>query len=99
MPAAPTPSAQLLHLLPNAVVQTDARWTLTYLTPAWQAHDGHAEGDALGSSLLDCVHPDDTGTLRAGMPVFRLRCADGGYRWTRLPMQPEVDAHERVLSR
>src|SRR5690606_4686108 len=95
----PTPPAQLLHLLPNAVVQTDARWTLTYLNPAWQALTGHAVADALGRSLLDFVHPDDTGTLRSGMPVFRLRFADGDYRWMRLPMQPETDASERVLNR
>ena len=93
------PSAQLLHLLPNAVVQTDARWTLTYLNPAWHSLTGHAVADAIGRSLLDFVHPDDTGTLRSGMPVFRLRFADGGYRWMRLPMQPETDASQRVLSR
>lgn len=99
MPAAPAPSAQLLHLLPDAVVQTDARWTLTYLNPAWQALTGHAVAEAIGRPLLDFVHPDDTGTLRSGMPVFRLRFADGDYRWVRLPMQPETDAAERVLSR
>jgi len=29
-----TPSAKLLQLLPEAVVQTDALWEITYLNPA-----------------------------------------------------------------
>ncbi|KPN20294.1 diguanylate cyclase [Xanthomonas sp. Mitacek01] len=99
MPAHPTPSAHLLQLLPDAVVQTDALWTVTYLNPAWQRLTGHAVDDALGRSLLDFVHPDDNPTLRSGMPVFRLRFADGDYRWMRLQLQPETDAADRVLSR
>jgi len=99
MPADRTPSGQLLQLLPDAVVQTDARWTVTYLNPAWQTLTGHAVADALGRSLLDFVHPDDNPTLRSGMPVFRLRFADGDYRWMRLQLQPETDMADRVLSR
>jgi len=99
MPADPTPSAHLLRLLPDAVVQTDARWMVTYLNPAWQTLTGHAIADALGRSLLDFVHPDDNPTLRSGMPVFRLRFADGAYRWMRLQLQPETDAADRVVSR
>lgn len=99
MPVHPTPSAHLLQLLPDAVVQTDALWTVTYLNPAWQRLTGHAVDDALGRSLLDFAHPDDNPTLRSGMPVFRLRFADGDYRWMRLQLQPETDAADRVLSR
>ena len=55
--------------------------------------------EALGRSLLDFVHPDDIGTLRSGMPVFRLRFADADYRWMRLQLQPETDAASRVISR
>lgn len=94
-----TPSARLLALLPDAVVQTDALWNITYLNPAWHKLTGHAVAGALGRSLLEFVHPDDTGTLRSGMPVFRLRFADAGYRWMRLQLQPESDASDRVVSR
>lgn len=97
--AASTPSTNLLQLLPEAVVQTDARWVLTFLNPAWQGLTGHAVDEALGRSLLDFVHADDTGTVRSGMPVFRLRFADGDYRWMRLQLQPELDAQDRVVSR
>jgi diguanylate cyclase (GGDEF)-like protein/PAS domain S-box-containing protein len=99
MPASPTPPDQLLRLLPDVVLQTDAQWVLTYLNPAWQAVTGHPLASSLGQSLLDFVHPDDRGTLRSGMPVFRLRFATGDYRWVRLPLQADVDAQERVLSR
>ncbi|VXB33314.1 Diguanylate cyclase [Luteimonas sp. 9C] len=99
MPAVPTPAAHLLQLLPDAVVQTDAVWTITYLNPAWQTRTGHTVGESVGQSLLGFVHPDDVGTLRSGMPVFRLRFAEGDYRWMRLQLQPETDAADRVLSR
>lgn len=99
MPATPTPSAHLLQLLPEAVVQTDALWEITYLNPAWHKLTGHPVKGALGRSLLEFVHPDDVGTLRSGMPVFRLRFADADYRWVRLQLHPESDAANRVISR
>ena len=93
------PSAKLLQLLPEAVVQTDALWEITYLNPAWHKLTGHPMAAALGRSLLEFVHPDDVGTMRSGMPVFRLRFADADYRWVRLQLHPETDAAERVISR
>jgi diguanylate cyclase (GGDEF)-like protein/PAS domain S-box-containing protein len=99
MPANSLLSGQLLQLLPEAVVQTDALWIITYLNPAWHKLTGHTLEAALGQSLLDFVHPDDTGTLRSGMPVFRLRYANSDYRWMRLQLQPESDAASRVISR
>ncbi|MFC5580065.1 PAS domain-containing protein [Rhodanobacter terrae] len=94
-----TPPDELLQLLPDAVVQTDALWIITYLNPAWHKLTGHSLDGALGKSLLDFVHPDDTGTLRSGMPVFRLRMANSDYRWMRLQMHPKSDAANRVISR
>ena len=93
------PSAKLLQLLPEAVVQTDALWEITYLNPAWRKLTGHPMAAALGRSLLEFVHPDDVGTMRSGMPVFRLRFADADYCWVRLQLHPETDAAERVISR
>ena len=93
------PSAKLLQLLPEAVVQTDALWEITYLNPAWHKLTGHPVAAALGRSLLEFVHPDDVGTMRSGMPVFRLRFADADYRWVRLQLHPETDTAERVISR
>ncbi|PJI97586.1 PAS domain S-box-containing protein/diguanylate cyclase (GGDEF)-like protein [Acidovorax sp. 69] len=99
MPITPTPSANLLQLLPEAVVQTDALWEITYLNPAWCKLTGHSVAEALGRSLLEFVHADDIGTMRSGMPVFRLRFANADYRWVRLQLHPETDAADRVISR
>ena len=99
MPTTPTPSANLLQLLPEAVVQTDALWEITYLNPAWHKRTGHSVAAALGRSLLEFVHPDDIGTMRSGMPVFRLRFADADYRWVRLQFHPETDESQRLISR
>ncbi|WP_119966239.1 PAS domain-containing protein [Simplicispira lacusdiani] len=99
MPTTPTPSANLLQLLPEAVVQTDALWQITYLNPAWHKLTGHSVEAALGRSLLEFVHPDDIGTMRSGMPVFRMQFADADYRWVRLQFHPETDSAERVISR
>jgi PAS domain S-box-containing protein len=90
---------QLLQLLPEVVVQTDALWVISYLNPAWQKLTGYPLNETLGKSLLDFAHPDDKGTLKSGMPVFRLRLANSDYRWVRLQLQTESDADDRVLSR
>ena len=42
MPTRATPPGHLLQLLPEAVVQTDALWEITYLNPAWARLTGHA---------------------------------------------------------
>lgn len=99
MPANSTAPKQLLQLLPDVVVQTNALWVITYLNPAWHKLTGHPLEATLGQSLLDFVHPDDKGTLRSGMPVFRLRFANSDYRWVRLQLQAESDSADRVLSR
>jgi diguanylate cyclase (GGDEF)-like protein/PAS domain S-box-containing protein len=94
-----TSPEQLLRLLPEVVVQTDSLWVITYLNPAWQKLTGHPLNETLGQSLLDFVHPDDEGTLKSGMPVFRLRFANSDYRWVRLQLNAQADADDRVLSR
>ena len=94
-----TSPEQLLRLLPEVVLQTDAVWVITYLNPAWQKLTGHPLNGTLGQSLFDFVHPDDKGTLRSGMPVFRLRFAKSDYHWVRLQLQSESDAAGCVLSR
>jgi len=99
MPADSPSPEHLLQLLPEAVVQTDSLWIITFLNPAWHTLTGHSVDAALGQLLLDFVHPDDTWTLRSGMPVFRLRYARADYLWMPLQMQPEYDAENRVISR
>ena len=81
MPATSAPSAHLLHLLPEAVVQTDALWAITYLNPAWHTLTGHPLEAALGRSLLvrgrSVRLSPSPGVLRchpASAPPVRRRC-------------------------
>jgi diguanylate cyclase (GGDEF)-like protein/PAS domain S-box-containing protein len=99
MDVSATSPDQLLQLLPEVVVQTDAQLVISYLNPAWQKLTGHPLNETLGKALLDFVHPDDRGTLKSGMPVFRLRLANADYRWVRLQLQAESDVENRVISR
>jgi diguanylate cyclase (GGDEF)-like protein/PAS domain S-box-containing protein len=90
---------QLLHSLPDVVVQTDADWVITYLNPAWQTYTGHDVTKALGQSLLEYVHPEDVGLFKTGMTLFQLRLSTQEYRWARLRLQPEHDPQGRIKSR
>ena len=108
MPASPTPPDQLLRLLPDVVVQTDAQWRVTFLNPAWQAITGHPLASSLGQSLLDFVHPDDreqvtstyqhsVDTREAYERVHRLRMPDG--RVKHLHVRGEFEREDGQLIR
>ena len=82
---------------------TDADGRCTYLNRLWYDFTGQAESDALGDGWLDAVHPDDRGAAgdafraaNAGHHAFRveyrLRRADGRYRWTIDAASPRFDA-------
>jgi len=77
----------------DLVVVVDERGALRYMTPAARGMLGFGSADALGTSALDHVHPDDRDALVASMagslaepagsgppPCFRFRYADGSYR-------------------
>ena len=71
---------------------TDPSGTCTYLNRSWYAYTGQTEAEGLGLGWLDAVHPDDRGwsgeTFLAANArqapfrlEYRLRGADGRYRW------------------
>jgi PAS domain S-box-containing protein len=71
---------------------TDASGACTYLNRAWYEFTGQQEDAALGLGWLDATHPDDceraeaifmkANADRAPFRIeYRLRTADGGYRW------------------
>lgn len=74
---------------------------LTYLSSRWTAHTGLAARASLGARWLDAVHPDDRGPCAAARrgasaaaPLeteYRLRSADGGYRWILDQGEPALD--------
>ena len=82
---------------------TDADGSCTYLNRAWYDFTGQSEGAAHGMGWLDAVHPDDRDWsgevfLRANAAreafrlEYRLRHADGSYRWAIDAASPRFDA-------
>ena len=77
---------------PSMVWVTDADGSCTYLSRSWYEFTGQQEGAAIGSGWLDAVHPDDrvesdeafrsaNSAQRQFKVEYRLRGADGSYRW------------------
>ena len=82
---------------------TDPDGCCTYLNRLWYAYTGQAEVEGLGLGWLDAVHPDDRGwsgeaflaanAKREPFRVeYRLKGADGQYRWFIDAAQPRLDA-------
>jgi PAS domain S-box-containing protein len=82
---------------------TDAHGRLTYLSRRWYDHTGRDPLEDLGEGWLAALHPDDAAATRAsflrassrGLPFsldYRLRGANGLYRWVIGAGAPRVDA-------
>jgi PAS domain S-box-containing protein len=80
----------------NDVIFTlDAEGTFLFVSPAWGRHLGYPGSDVLGQSFARFLHPEDAqpsfdylaGVLSTGegatSPPYRLRHADGSWRWFR----------------
>ena len=77
---------------PVMIWLTDPTGYCTYLNRRWYEYTGQAEGQGEGSGWLDAVHPEDrriaeeafvtSNAARRDYRVeFRIRRADGAYRW------------------
>ena len=97
--------ARFRHLADNAPMMvwvTDADAQCVFLSRSWYEFTGQTEEQALGLGWLDAVHPDDRGWsgelfLEAnsrGEPFrleYRVRRADGQYRWAIDAAEPRFD--------
>ncbi len=100
----------IVESLPQLLWVSDADGAWTFASPQWQTFTGHGPGEALGEGWLGAVHPEDRdavaeawrqavqGTLPFS-PEFRLRRADGAWRWFhgRAAMLPNADGEVRRL--
>ena len=84
----------LLHLVRETAAVT---WTVGadgYVVdiPEWMALTGQSAVEAQGDGWMDAIHPDDVNRVRSAWMTavshgshyntdYRLRCADGVYRW------------------
>ncbi|PIK71446.1 PAS domain S-box protein [Methylobacterium frigidaeris] len=86
---------------PVMMWMTDVDGSCFYLSRRWYEFTGQTEAEALGLGWLDAVHPDDRGwsgeTFLAANArqapfrlEYRLRGADGGYRWFIDAAQPRL---------
>ena len=99
---------ELTESLPQLVWTCRPDGQCDYLSRQWCEYTGHPESEQLGYGWLDFVHPDDVPGLqqrwqqalegRVQMEVeFRIRRADGCYRWFATRAVPACDAQERVM--
>ena len=83
----------LADALPTMAWSTDGKGNLDYLNKRWYDFTGVEEGAHDGARWADAVHPDDReeaiavwqASVESGEPYeteYRLRKADGEYRWT-----------------
>jgi PAS domain S-box-containing protein len=87
---------------PLMVWTTDPNGSCTYLNRAWYAFTGQSEAEAEGFGWLDATHPDDKARAEAAFVAanaahtsfrveYRLRRADGVYRWAVDMASPRFD--------
>jgi len=106
-----------------AMLWTDEHERCTFLSRGWYEFTGMTEEEALGLGWADAIHPDDRDEVlrivldaeRRGQPYavdYRLRRADGAYRWVNGAGRPcwsdtgeltgfigsVIDVHERKLA-
>lgn len=85
----------------QAVWETDADGFVAADSPSWRAYTGQSVAEWLGYGWLDAIHPDDRAyaerqwreAVAARRPVnaeFRLRRAEGGWRWTNVRAAPLI---------
>jgi PAS domain S-box-containing protein len=87
---------------------TDAEGAVTYVNRSWLEFTGLPESQSLGAGAWAIVHPDDVAAARrdyedatrteaAFNSEFRLRRADGAYRWALGAAAPRFDSGGRLL--
>lgn len=77
--------------------------------PEWMALTGQTEAEAEGDGWMNAVHPEDVDRVRSAWQTavahsthyntdYRLRCADGAYRWFNARGTPVLDTSGETLS-
>ncbi len=96
--------------LPSTSFTTNADGTVAYISPQWYAYTGTLPGSDVSAAWPALIHPDDLpavaeafGAALAGGTgwdyEFRLRGADGRYRWFASQGRPEPEAEAQAAGR
>ncbi|MFC3127291.1 EAL domain-containing protein [Pseudoroseomonas globiformis] len=97
-----------IELSPQIPWTADSDGNILEVGPRWLAVMGMTRNETLGSGWLKALHPNDVAgtaklwahSLRTGEPVdveYRLRLADGSYRWFRARAAARRDEGGRIL--
>ncbi|HLO77139.1 MAG TPA: ATP-binding protein [Magnetospirillum sp.] len=102
---------QMAGVAPTGIFRVDPSMRLTYVNPWFLGLMGRREGDLLGRSWLNCLHPDDlpwvaqivvraqAGEVELELPECRIVRPDGTEVWVLVRDIPEHDAHGHVTGR
>lgn len=89
----------LLDAYAQAVWETDANGLVVQDSPSWRAYTGQTFEEWVGKGWVNAIHPDDRACAERNWSEavaaqrnvdgeFRLRCADGTWRWTNVRAAP-----------
>jgi PAS domain S-box-containing protein len=95
----------MAETVPDILFTADADGRADYVNERFYRTTGLAPGSARGHGWLRALHPDDRAEARGrwreavaqGKPLrlrYRLRCADGSYRWWETRARPIADPHD-----
>jgi two-component system cell cycle sensor histidine kinase/response regulator CckA len=103
---------QLRLLLENScdvLFTLDAEGCFVFASATWERYFGYPVSDILGASFVSLVHPDDvspffeylqktlSGTYSRISPPYRVKHADGSWRWFETNGMPYFDANGTLL--
>lgn len=82
----------LCETVPTMIWMSDAEGACVYWNPQWHDFTGQTDAEALGHDWWSALHPDDVSRVRQGFEQalqerrpfsadYRVRRADGRYRW------------------
>ncbi|WP_445344457.1 PAS domain-containing protein [Aliirhizobium terrae] len=103
---------RMWRLSTDIMLVADFNAKITAVNPAWQSVFGWKEGDLIGRSFMDLIHPDDRASTLAevaklgeGVTTFsfenRYQTRDGDYRaisWTAVPDEAFIHAVGRDVT-
>lgn len=94
--------------MPHVVIEANAAGEITYLSEAFREYTGLPVDSAYGEAWVSVLHPDDAAdaiadwqrAVASGEPFthdFRMRRADGVYRWFTARALPQRDQWGRIV--
>ncbi len=99
---------RMADVIPAMIWMTDANHLCSYLNRSWQQFTGQTEEQGLGRGVVSVFHPDDremvfeqffqaAQQLQPFTMEYRLRRADGEYRWVVGEGRPRLDDQGQLL--